>query len=508
MGRKVLPSTRQGHNIGSVSRGVDDNDNGRRRPGLVSARLDEGPCGWCTSGPTFDSSDGDPRGRKMVILCMGMHTRSTQVAPPASIFNILARAWGLLLPKPVNIPLIVLAAATVMLLLERARPGRRLPRAPGFLARAIALNSIQAASVFLLGSTLDDWWSRLALWDLGGLGTAASAAIGYLAITFIYYWWHRARHEIDWLWRALHQVHHSPARLEVVTSFYKHPLEIGLNAFLSSAVLYGLVGVSPEAGAVAVLITGLAELVYHWNVRTPRWMGWLFQRPEMHCVHHERSRHAHNYSDLPLWDILFGTFNNPEVFDAECGFEAHREARLGAMLLGVDVNDVCAPRPSGVASAVVGLGLVRMAADPLGLTTLGGVAAATGASPAPKVFTAFGTFEPFSTQVTLRWTDPQGNSHAVPLHPDGPRLRGAYNRRNAYGAVVVFLPEARRQPLLRPMFEAVAQQSLCRERPLLVELGINPASVASDMTLEYRARPGTPDIPPQTVQCLEGRGHA
>lgn len=439
-----------------------------------------------------------------------MHTyiQGTSTVCENGIFNYLRRARGLLWHHSVNIPLIVLGAAAAMMLAERVRPGRQLPSAPGFLARAVALNGFQAASVFLLGSTLDHWWSRLALWDLSGLGTLASAGIGYLAITFIYYWWHRARHEVDWLWRSLHQLHHSPARLEIATSFYKHPLEIGANALLSSAVLYGLLGMSPAAGALAVLITGLAELVYHWNVRTPRWMGWFFQRPEMHGIHHERSRHTNNYADLPLWDMLFGTFENPEVFEADCGFEKHREARIGAMLLGVDVNDDNAQRPSAVAAAVVGLGLLRMAADPLGLTVLGGVAAATGASPAPKVFTAFGEFEPFSTGVTMRWTDLDGLQHAMPLEPDGARLRGAYNRRNAYGAVVVFLPEARRQPLLTPMFEAVAQQSLCGERPLLAQLGIDPQTVVSDVTLEYQARPGTPSIPPQTVHCTQDQSHA
>ena len=178
------------------------------------------------------------------------------------------------------------------------------------------------------------------------------------------------------------------------------------------------------------------------------------------------------------------------------------------MLLGVDVNDKTAPRPSGVAAAVVGLGLARMAADPLGLTVLGGVAAATGASPAPKVFTAFGDFEPFSTQVTVRWTDQEGEAQAIAIEPDGTRLRGAYNRRNAYGAVLVFLPEARRQPLLTPMFDAVAERALCGGRPLLAELGINPASVGSDVTLEYAARPGMPGIPSQTIRCAEGQTHA
>ena len=46
------------------------------------------------------------------------------------------------------------------------------------------------------------------------------ALLGYLAITFIYYWWHRWRHQSDFLWRWLHQVHHSAQRIEVITCFY------------------------------------------------------------------------------------------------------------------------------------------------------------------------------------------------------------------------------------------------------------------------------------------------
>ncbi len=407
-----------------------------------------------------------------------------------------------------NIPLIVLAAATAMMVLERLAPGRSLPKATGFIPRAVLLNAVQAGSVYLIGSSLDTWWARLAPLSTDTLGLGLGALIGYLVITFVYYWWHRARHEVEWLWRGVHQLHHSPARLEILTSFYKHPIEIGLNAMLSSAILYGLLGLSPQAGAVAVLVTGLAELVYHWNVSTPRWLGWVFQRPEMHCVHHERGRHTNNYSDLPLWDMLFGTFANPATFEAECGFEGHRESRLGAMLLSVDVNAEDAQRPSPAAAIVLGLGVVRMVADPLGLPMLSGLAAATGASPAPKVFTAFGDFEPFSTAITVRWTDREGHAHALPLRPDGPRLQGAYNRRNAYGAVVVFLPKGRTHPHLAPMFDAVAQSSLCGERPLLAELGVDPHTVASDVTLQYETRPGTPAVDAVTVRCPQEASHA
>ena len=71
-------------------------------------------------------------------------------------------------------------------------------------------------------------------WHAEQLGAVPAAALGYLAITFVFYWWHRARHEVPLLWRWLHQVHHSAARIEVATSFYKHPVEILLNSLLSS----------------------------------------------------------------------------------------------------------------------------------------------------------------------------------------------------------------------------------------------------------------------------------
>jgi sterol desaturase/sphingolipid hydroxylase (fatty acid hydroxylase superfamily) len=47
--------------------------------------------------------------------------------------------------------------------------------------------------------------------------------------------------------------------------------------------------------------------------------------------------HSFNYSDLPLWDMLFGTFHNPRRFEARCGF-GENEHRLGTMLAGVNLT--------------------------------------------------------------------------------------------------------------------------------------------------------------------------
>jgi len=226
-----------------------------------------------------------------------------------------------------------------MFVIELLAPGRRWPHVTSWWLRAVALNGVQAAMVFIAGMTWDRWLQGVSLWNAENyFGQTGGAVFGYLVITFIYYWWHRARHEVPFLWRWFHQVHHSPQRLEVITSFYKHPMEIVVNSMLSSTILYVLCGLSIEAAVLAILLTGLAELFYHWNVKTPHWLGYIIQRPESHCVHHQMGWHAQNYSDLPVWDMLFGTFHNPRTFEQACGFSDDRELRLGDMLLGDDVH--------------------------------------------------------------------------------------------------------------------------------------------------------------------------
>ena len=233
---------------------------------------------------------------------------------------------------------IVVGVAVVMIAVEWMARARAWPRVRGWYLRALLLNGAQFGIAWVAGQTWERWFASRRLWSIDELGTWPSALIGYFAITFVYYWWHRLRHDVPCLWRWLHQVHHSPSRIEIITSFYKHPAEILINSWISTAVLYFIVGVSAEASAYAILLTGLAEFFYHWNIRTPYWLGFLIQRPESHCVHHERGRHRDNYADLPLWDILFGTFDNPRAWNSACGFERNAEERLGEMLTGKEVT--------------------------------------------------------------------------------------------------------------------------------------------------------------------------
>jgi sterol desaturase/sphingolipid hydroxylase (fatty acid hydroxylase superfamily) len=231
------------------------------------------------------------------------------------------------------------AAGLVMIGVERALPGSVLPRVRGWWGRVVLINVFQVTLAVLSGYTWNRWWQSASLFTVSEWPMWAGTGATYFVSTFVFYWWHRLRHESPFWWRMAHQIHHSASRLEVLTSFYKHPLEIALNSALSSAICYPLMGCSAAQGAAYTFAIAIAEMFYHWNVRTPRWIGTVLQRPESHRLHHRRFHHTRNYGDLPLWDWLFGTYSNPARADkVRCGFETERERRLGSMLAFREVD--------------------------------------------------------------------------------------------------------------------------------------------------------------------------
>ena len=240
---------------------------------------------------------------------------------------------------------VILAIAAGCFVVERLWPANDLPRVRAWYWRVLVVNVVQVGIVILAGMTWDQWLGRWSLWKLDGqMAALEQGIVAYLVSTFIYYWWHRLRHDSRIVWNLFHQLHHSPQRIEILTSFYKHPVDIWANSMLSAAIVYTLLGCSIEAGAWYTLLTAVAELFYHWNIRTPRWLGNLIQRPESHRIHHQYRRHSNNYSDLPIWDMLFGTFKNAPTAKTLCGFDSWREDRFDDMLVFRNVNG---PRTDG-----------------------------------------------------------------------------------------------------------------------------------------------------------------
>lgn len=234
------------------------------------------------------------------------------------------------------IPLIVLVV--VLFALERLKPGIKQPEVKGWWWRAILLNAI-VVPVFLLTREWEPFFRSHQLTEtFASMPTVVGGLIGFVGFQFFHYWWHRLRHQSDFFWRWVHQVHHSPQRLEVLTAGYSHPLDGISYVTLMPLVTVVLLGLPLEAAQLAATFDSAYTYFIHSNVRTPYWVGYFIQRPEMHRIHHQHNVHRYNYA-LPIWDMLFGTHRNPRAEEpVPCGFDPEKELRIGAMLLGRDVH--------------------------------------------------------------------------------------------------------------------------------------------------------------------------
>jgi len=203
--------------------------------------------------------------------------------------------------------------------------------------------------IFFFAAWIASLWGAafegFSLLDGRGLGALGGALAGVLVYQLLHYAYHRAAHEWDWLWRASHQMHHSAESLDAFGAFYQHPLDAAFFTTWSSLVFFPLLGLSVEAGVLGALFLTFNAMFQHANIKTPYWLGFVIQRPESHNIHHGRGVHRYNYADLPIIDMLFGTFRNPRsLSDVSVGFYAGASARIPEMLIGRDVS-----RPRNVA---------------------------------------------------------------------------------------------------------------------------------------------------------------
>lgn len=246
------------------------------------------------------------------------------------------------MPTPADLILdpisqIIFAMFCSLLLWERLAPGRALPRVRFWTARALASFGVY----FLLSSYLPLLWGEtlapLQLFDLSAWPTWAAALVGLLGYELGAYGWHRAMHRFTPLWRGIHQMHHSAERLDVLGAYWFSPVDMVTWTLLPSVVLT-LLGIPAQAATIILLTVTFLATFQHANVRTPRWLGAFVQRPEMHTVHHARGIHRYNYADLPVFDMLFGTWRNPPGYEHVTGFWHGASARVADMLLLRDVS--------------------------------------------------------------------------------------------------------------------------------------------------------------------------
>ncbi len=145
------------------------------------------------------------------------------------------------------------------------------------------------------------WWSG-----------AAGLAFDLLILDLWIYWWHRANHEVAFLWR-FHAVHHLDQFLDASSALRFHFGEVFLSALVRAAVIF-LLGAPLQTVVVFETMLAFATMFHHSNVRLPRRLEQLVSlaivTPSIHWVHHHalKADTDSNYSTvLSIWDRLFGS---------------------------------------------------------------------------------------------------------------------------------------------------------------------------------------------------------
>ena len=247
------------------------------------------------------------------------------------------------MPTPLDIlldpiSLVVLAMYAGLMIWEAVTPGNQLPKIKGWVTRGL----ISFGVYFYLSSYLpliwDEYLAEYQLMNLSSLGTIGGAIVGIMLFEFVLYVWHWSMHKYDFLWKVFHQMHHSAERLDTYGAFYFSPFDMIGFTFLGSLCFSLIAGFEPGAITIILLITNFMGIFQHANIKTPPWLGYFIQRPESHNIHHGKGIHKYNYSDLPLFDMIFGTFKNPNTYAGDTGFYNGASKRVWEMLLFRDVT--------------------------------------------------------------------------------------------------------------------------------------------------------------------------
>lgn len=143
------------------------------------------------------------------------------------------------------------------------------------------------------------WWSYILL---------------FIAIDFIYYWFHRYSHEISFLWGA-HAVHHQSEDYNLSVALRQSALQP-----LFSGLFYlplAFLGFDPIPFLFINTIQTLYQFWIHTELidRMPRWYEFIFASPSHHRVHHGRNPKyidKNHGGTLIIFDRMFGTFQKEE----------------------------------------------------------------------------------------------------------------------------------------------------------------------------------------------------
>ncbi|WP_163932823.1 sterol desaturase family protein [Paraferrimonas sp. SM1919] len=140
--------------------------------------------------------------------------------------------------------------------------------------------------------------------------TIGSFLVLMLLQDFLYYWFHRASHNIRWMWAA-HVAHHSSENMNFSTALrqsFMYPIA-GMWLFWLPLTILGF---PPQWVILVVLINLALQFFVHTQIiKTLGPLELIFNTPSHHRVHHGVNPQYidKNYAGvLIIWDKLFGSF--------------------------------------------------------------------------------------------------------------------------------------------------------------------------------------------------------
>ncbi|MBS9462163.1 sterol desaturase family protein [Flagellimonas sp. 389] len=252
-----------------------------------------------------------------------------------NLIQQLPTPWEILLDP---ISLIVYAIFGGLFIWETLFPARKLPKIRFWKLKGLLFFLAYMLLTTYIPLLWDSFLASYQLIDLSTMSIPIQVLIGVVLFELVQYGWHISMHKSDFLFRVSHQMHHSAERLDVPSAFmFSINDMIGLS--LVGSVSFTLImGLAPQAITVIILALTFLGVFQHANIKTPRWLGYIVQRPESHSLHHAKGVHGYNYTDLPVIDMIFGTFKNPRYFEKETGFYSGASNRILEMLRFKDIT--------------------------------------------------------------------------------------------------------------------------------------------------------------------------
>ena len=141
----------------------------------------------------------------------------------------------------------------------------------------------------------------------------AEGIFAFVLFDFWMYAWHRANHQIPFLWR-FHRMHHSDLELDSTSALRFHTGEIILSSLLRLVVI-PLIGMQFIHLLIYEICLQPVIIFHHSNVALPERLDRIFRTvivtPNMHRVHHSQVKDEtdSNYSSIfSFWDRMIWSF--------------------------------------------------------------------------------------------------------------------------------------------------------------------------------------------------------